>query len=105
MPDMHDITITFNNLDEHLTEDEREEITHLITNFCLKISRQAEIERIELSSNEQKNHTGEISVFQITAQLFFHSGEKLVAHAGGREVEPAIREALKRLEAQERKKH
>lgn len=105
MPDIHDIIISFTNLDEFLTEEEREDIIQVITNFCLKISRQDEAERIELSNKEQKNHTGEVTIFQLTAQLFFKSGDKIVAHAGGRELEPAIREVLKRLEAQERKKH
>lgn len=105
MADIHDITITFNNLDDHLNDEEREEIIQLITNFCLKVSRQDEAERIELSLNEQKNHTGEVTVFQLTSQLFFQSGDKIVAHAGGRELEPALREVLKRLEIQEHKKH
>jgi ribosome-associated translation inhibitor RaiA len=105
MADVHEVTVIYKNLDEYLNDDEKEHVTQLVTNFCLKISRQEEIERIEISSTTQKNPTGEISTFQITAQLRFFSGEHLVAHAGGRDIEPAIKESLKRLEKQERRKH
>ncbi len=105
MTDVHDVTVIYNNLEEYLNEQERENINHLITNFCLKISRQEEIEKIEVSATVQKNPVGEANTFQITTKLNFFSGEYLVAHAGGWELDLAIREALKRLEKQERRKH
>ena len=44
---IHEVSIIFNHLDELLTEEEREHIIHLITSFCLKLSRQEEVENID----------------------------------------------------------
>src|SRR3990167_2786323 len=102
---IHEVSIIFNHLDELLTEEEREHIIHLITSFCLKLSRQEEVENIELSVDEQKNHVGEITVFNFTVKLSMFSGDHYISNVTGRELETLIREALKNLEVQERRRH
>lgn len=98
-----EIPIIFRKPTEQATDYEIEKIIGLLQKFGQKMDKISSVKQIRLNFKKAKNPKGGIILFNISLQIEFFSGKTFFAEVENRKAEMGIREAIKRIEKQERR--
>lgn len=100
-----EIPIIFRKPIKKSTDYEIEKIYSLLEKFGRKMDKISPVQQIRINFKKSKRPAGGIILFDITLQIEFFSGKNFVAEVRERKIEMGIREAIKRIEKQERRKN
>ena len=98
-----EIPIIFRKPTEKATDYEMDKILDLLQKFGQKMDKISPVKQIRINFKKSRNPKGGIILFDISLQIEFFSGKIFFAEVKNRKAELAIREAIKRIEKQERR--
>jgi len=98
-----EIPIIFRKPTKESTDYEIEKIYNLLKKFSQKMDKISPVRQIKINFKKSKRPAGGIILFDITLQIEFFSGKNFIAKVKERKVEMGVREAIKRIEKQERR--
>ncbi len=98
-----EIPIIFRKPTKKTTDYEMGKIYTLLERLGEKLDKMSPVQQIKINFKKSKKPAGGIILFDITLQVEFFSGKNFIAEVEERKVEIGIREAIKRIEKQQRR--
>ncbi|MCK4454116.1 CBS domain-containing protein [Candidatus Parcubacteria bacterium] len=98
-----EIPIIFRKPTKESTNYEMGKIYALLERLGKKLDKMSPVQQIKINFKKSKKPAGGIILFDITLQVEFFSGQNFIAEVKERKVEMGVREAIKRIEKQQRR--
>ena len=98
-----EISIIMQKPRKEITDYEKTKIYNLIQKFAKKMDKISSVRQVRINFKKSKTPAGGTILFNIILQIDFYSGKHFIAEAKDRKVETGIREAIKKIEKQERR--
>ena len=98
-----EIPIIFRKPTKESTNYEMGKIYTLLERLGDKLDKMSSVKQIKINFKKSKKPAGGIILFDITLQVEFFSGQNFIAEVKERKVEMGVREAIKRIEKQQRR--